>query len=59
LGQLDGVLAAIDELLTSIANDADLSDVQMAAFEVNSNIDEIRDIMFGGLDIDFGDEYVP
>lgn len=56
LGQLDGVAAALDEVLKSISNDADLSDVQMSAYEVNSNIDEIRDIMFGSLDIDFGDE---
>jgi hypothetical protein len=56
LGQLDGVAAALEEVLKSISNDADLSDVQMSAFEVNSNIDEIRDIMFGSLDIDFGDE---
>lgn len=53
---LDGVAAAIDELLKGIQADQEIEDVQMAAYEVNSSIDEIRDIMFGGMDFDFGED---
>ncbi|MCL4419385.1 hypothetical protein M1146_04760 [Patescibacteria group bacterium] len=56
LDNLDGVALSIDELIKSISNDGDLDDVQMAAYEVNSSIDDIRDIMFGGMEFDFGDE---